>query len=213
MRHHLTPPSSLPPWPLPPALLALLLGGVGVGCVPLEERIELAVQEFCAPARDVVVDCVYDGDTFYVGGCSADQATDTIRLLGVQAPELQGGANGSAPDCYGEEAASFLQELLVGQQVRLEFDVACQDIYGRTLAWVWLTGSTPSVLDLLEELEIGTIEGRQYEVLVNELILRAGYAPIYAGDVAEDVRYETRLEDAEEAAITASEGLWTACEP
>ena len=194
--------------------LVLAAGACGAAaCIPLEERIELAVAQFCAPDENAVVECVYDGDTFYIGGCSTDQADQTIRLLGVQAPELRNGENGSEPDCYGEEAADFLQELLSGREVRLEFDVACQDIYGRTLAWVWLEGSDPSVLDLLEELEIGTIDGRQYEVLVNELILRAGYAPVYEGDVAEDVRYKTRLEDAQEAAQTTGEGLWAACEP
>lgn len=183
-------------------------------CTPLEERVDLVYQEWCASSERVTVDCVYDGDTFYVGGCSDSEADATIRVLGIQAPELQGGANGDEPDCYGQEAADFLAELLEGQTVRLEYDVECEGVFGRTLAWVWLEGSDPSVVALLEELDgLGLVDETSYEVLVNELLLRAGYADLYVGDVANNIRYSDRLDEALEEAEEDGEGLWGECSP
>lgn len=191
---------------------ALALFGALSGCVPLEERADIIYKEWCQTSVRATVDCVYDGDTFYVGGCSDDSADETIRVLGIQAPELRGGSNGDKPECYGQEAADFLSTLLENQTVELEFDVECTGIYGRTLAWVWLEGSDPSVVSLLEEYDgIGLIDDSSYEVLVNELLVRAGYAELYESDIADNIRYTNQLEEAAEEAEEEGAGLWGAC--
>ena len=61
------------------------------GCVSLEDQVDILYREWCQSPERVTVECVYDGDTFYVGGCSDSEAEDTIRVLGIQAPELRGG--------------------------------------------------------------------------------------------------------------------------
>ncbi|MFT4979359.1 MAG: endonuclease YncB(thermonuclease family), partial [Myxococcota bacterium] len=165
-----------------------------------------------ATSERVTVECVYDGDTFYVGGCSDSEADDTIRLLGIQAPELRGGDNGEEPECYGTEAADFLAELLEGQTVVLEYDVECTGVFGRTLAWVWLEGTDPAVISMLQELDgLGMIDDTSYEVLVNELMLRAGYAELYENDVANNIRYDEYLDEAVEDAEEEAAGLWGEC--
>lgn len=182
------------------------------GCVPLEEQIEILYQEWCQIPERVTVECVYDGDTFYVGGCSDSEAEDTIRVLGIQAPELRGGKNGDEPECYAEEASAFLKEFLEGQTVRIEYDVECEGVFGRSLGWVWLEGNDLDVIDLLEEYDgIGMVDDTSYEVLVNELLLRAGYADLYDSDVANNIRYKNRIEDAHDEAKSEQAGLWAAC--
>ncbi len=183
-----------------------------LGCVPLEERIVLAYETWCDTARSVSVDCVYDGDTFYLGGCGGE-ATEDIRLLGVQAPELTGGDQDDGTECYGPEAAAFLEDLLLGERVRLEFDVECEGVYGRTLAWVTLEGDDPDVLNMLDDLGgIGLTGEGTYEVLVNELMVRAGYATLYTGEVDQSIRYEGQMEQAEEDAAADRAGLWGSCD-
>jgi endonuclease YncB( thermonuclease family) len=194
----------------------VMLGALAIamiaGCTPLEERVDLLYAEWCATSERVTVECVYDGDTFYVGGCSDSEADDTIRLLGIQAPELRGGDNGEEPECYGTEAADFLAELLEGQTVVLEYDVECTGVFGRTLAWVWLEGTDPAVISMLQDLDgLGMIDDTSYEVLVNELMLRAGYAELYENDVANNIRYDEYLDEAVEDAEEEAAGLWGEC--
>ena len=89
-------------------MLAVLLLTIS-GCAFPPEGFELAYAEWCDTSRYDVVDCVYDGDTFYVGGCGGD-ADEAFRLLGIQAPELSTD-DSSEPQCYGTEAAELLDEL------------------------------------------------------------------------------------------------------
>lgn len=127
------------------------------------------------PAGDVVpVVRVTDGDTIGVIYQGRDEA---VRLIGFDAPET------GRP--FAAEAKSYLQQLVGGKQVRLEFDSEQRDRYGRLLAYVWL-GST----------------------LVNAELLRAGLATIYT--VAPNTRYTTLLAAAENEARQAGRGLWAA---
>ena len=86
------------------------------GCIPLEDRIDLIYETWCAPPREEVVGCVYDGDTFYTGGCQLS-AEEDFRVLGVQAPELGPSSESGDSECYGDEAASFLDDLIMGRSV------------------------------------------------------------------------------------------------
>jgi endonuclease YncB( thermonuclease family) len=81
----------------------------------------------------VIVTRVIDGDTVEIedGRC--------IRLIGVDTPEVYGGA-----ECYGPEASAFTERRLEGETVRLEFDKDRTDQYGRTLAYVWTESATES---------------------------------------------------------------------
>ena len=50
-----------------------------------------------------------------------------------------------------------------------------------------------------------------YELLVNEILVRMGYATVFQGEVDQSIRYKTRMEDAEEAAEEELLGLWWMC--
>lgn len=139
-----------------------------------------------AGAKVRVVDVV-DGDTLRVRS-GAEQVT--VRLLGIDTPELR---TPSGPACFAREATVRAERLLVGREVRLEYDdgPGRLDRYGRTLAYVWLAqGPDPM---------------RQ----VNELLLREGSARTY--DRGPPHRYQREFDAAEAAARSGRRGLWAAC--
>jgi micrococcal nuclease len=110
------------------------------------------------------VACVLDGDTIVMTDCDTGEH---IRMLGVDAPEIE--HPDQVEECYGPESASYLETLLTGQYVTLRFDAECTDKYERTLAYVYLPPDS----------------GSDKEILVNELVIRQGYAEFYEefGDI------------------------------
>lgn len=131
----------------------------------------------CGP-REAVVDRVIDGDTIIAGGV-------TIRYLLVNAPEVTGGH----ADCYGANAARFNTDLVLGKTVQLDYDVVCQDMFGRTLAYV-------------------TVDGQD----VSRLLLERGYACVLHIPPDGDARAD-ELTAVQAAARSARRGLWGACDP
>ncbi len=118
---------------------------------------------------------VFDGDTISVANVGV------VRLIGVDAPEKQGSYRASEP--FGDAAAAFLRGLLVGKDVRLEYDGPRVDPYKRTLAYVFLA------------------DGR----LANLEVIRAGWAETYR-------RFEFRRKPdflaVERDARAAKRGMW-----
>jgi len=124
---------------------------------------------------------VVDGDTIVVGRAGA---TQTVRLLGVDTPETHHPTKGV--QCFGPEAARFARRSLSGAQVRLEGDVEDRDIYGRTLAYVYLGDER-----------------------FNDVLLRRGFARLLV--IAPNRAHGREMLDAELAARAAQRGLWGAC--
>lgn len=178
-------------------------------CLTLEEfsdQVNLQYQAWCASSRTERVERVYDGDTVFLVGVE-----DGIRLLGVSAPEVASG--GEEADCFGDESGDFLRELVNGQEVVLEFDVECEDLYSRELAWIFLEGDDARVIDLMTQYDLdGLNEDGSYRVLVNELLIRTGYARLFQGEIAKNIRYTDRLEEAEDEAKAELLGLWNTCQ-
>jgi micrococcal nuclease len=131
----------------------------------------------CGP-REAVVDRVIDGDTIVAGGVK-------IRYLLVNAPETTGGH----ADCYGGNAAQFNTDLVLGKTVQLDYDVACQDMFGRTLAYATVAGQD-----------------------VNRLLIERGYACVLHIPPDGDARADELLA-VQAAARSARRGLWGACDP
>ena len=130
---------------------------------------------------------VTDGDTFDV---EIDGRRDTVRLIGVDAPET------NDPDepvqCYGPEATAYLKRVLKrGRLVWLERDRTDRDRYDRLLRYVWVEKANSDVY------------------LLNEVLVRDGYA--IAKRYPPDIRRAKRIEAAQERAIAAGRGLWSAC--
>jgi micrococcal nuclease len=85
---------------------------------------------------------VIDGDTF---DCIfSNGKKETIRLIGIDAPELDSND--------GEEAKRYLESVLNNSgYVEIELDVQERDKYGRLLAYVYLYGGTMLNKLLLED--------------------------------------------------------------
>lgn len=79
----------------------------------------------CGPTRATVA-AVIDGDTIVL------ESGEKVRYLMVDTPEITSGKN----DCYGEQARAYNEELVLGQEVTLTYDVECTDRYDRLLAYV-----------------------------------------------------------------------------
>ena len=200
---------------MPVMRIALYLGGIGlIGCTPLEDRVVVYGDGWCAPARTETAHCVIDGDTFDLSDCDADLGSEAdferVRLLGIQAPEISHGEEAS--ECYGDEATEQLERILIGRSLRLEFDEECLGYYGRTLAWVYVQGEEDDPLrsDLDALGGLGVQEDGTFDVLVNEWMVRAGYAKVYENDGQK--RYEDRLSEAQRQAAMSQLGLWGVCE-
>ena len=118
--------------------------------------------------------------TRIVDGDTVDCDEQRIRLLLIDTPER------NQPP-FGAQAAAALEQIIpVGSTVRLEFDVRRTDRYNRTLAYLY------------------TERG----VLVNEALVRAGYAvPVV---YPPNVRHVERIRAAAEQARAARAGLWAA---
>jgi micrococcal nuclease len=132
----------------------------------------------CGPSSGVVTR-VIDGDTVEL------ETGVKIRYLMVNAPETTNGHD----DCYGQNAATFNTDLVLGKTVDLAYDVECEDRYGRTLAYVSVGGQE-----------------------VNTLMLERGFACLLHISPDGDDRL-AEFKAIEASAKAAKRGLWGACDP
>lgn len=149
-----------------PALI-ILLGVVLLGC---------GGDPTCGPGSGVVARAI-DGDTVEL------ESGETVRYLMIDTPESTGGAD----DCFGENAKTFNEDLVLGETVRLEYDVECEDPFSRLLAYV----------------SVGDQE-------INTLLVDRGYACVLHIPPNGDDR-EAEFEALEAAARAAGRGMWGVC--
>lgn len=74
---------------------------------------------------------VIDGDTFVLSD------SQHVRILGINCPELAYFNKPAEP--YSNEASLKTKSLIENKIVKLTFDGNIHDIFGRVLAYVWLT--------------------------------------------------------------------------
>jgi micrococcal nuclease len=96
----------------------------------------------CVPTHKVTE--VIDGDTFKT------ETGETVRLLGINAPEIN--------DPGGDIAQDFLRALVLNKHVRLEPDVTDKDDYDRLLRYVYVSGQFVNG----ELIRMGYAETRSY---------------------------------------------------
>ena len=134
-----------------------------------------------SPTAAAAVHSVIDGDTIVI------ENSEKIRFLGLNAPEIRKGQEGSyhgSEQPWGRDAANYVYRLLSGNKVELEYDPAITtDHYGRTLAYVILSGE-----------------------MVNARLLEQGYARF--NDYGNELKYEDYLRGKEEIARAKKRGLW-----
>ncbi|HZI14934.1 MAG TPA: thermonuclease family protein [Myxococcus sp.] len=150
---------------LMPALLLLACGGDTAG-LP------------CGPETGLVTE-VIDGDTLVLEG------GERIRYLLADAPESTGGRS----ECFGAEARAFNRGLVEGRRVSLTYGEACEDRFGRLLAYV-------------------SVDGRE----VNSLLVERGHACVLHVPPAGTAR-RAEFEALEAGARRARRGVWGACAP
>ncbi len=156
--------------------------GLGIKTIDLT-KIELSgkdKQNNVAVKFYQVVDVV-DGDTIKV---LIDNATTTIRLIGLDTPETLDPRK--VVQCFGREASARAEELLLGKMVRLENDGASEELdkYMRPLKYVYLEDDT----------------------LYNEKMIRDGYAHEYT--YIKPYKYQTKFKEAQKEASAKLRGLW-----
>src|SRR5680860_508462 len=119
---------------------------------------------------------VIDGDTIIV---EKDQTEQTIRLIGIDTPELS--------ECFGKEARAKAKEILNGKIVRLKADEtqANKDIYDRLLRYIILPDGTNLNLELT----------------------KLGYAREYTFEAP--YKYQTEFKQAQQSAKGNKLGLWS----
>jgi micrococcal nuclease len=141
---------------------------------------------FATPAlaqntQTVTVERVVDGDTIEVNPTLS--WTEDVRLLGVDTPETVD--PGEPVEPYGPEASAFTKQQLEGERVTLIFDQEKADQYGRTLAYVRISGQSQTF---------------------NETLLRQGYGQLYV--VPPNDRFKARFSQAQDQARRAQRGIW-----
>jgi micrococcal nuclease len=108
-------------------------------------------------------------------------ATEKVRLIGVNAPEISTGE--SRGEFFGEEAKRYTRHRLQNRVVKLFFDVQTRDRYGRLLAYVY-AGESFFNLELVAE----------------------GCAQVYT--VPPNVRHAAVFLEAQRRAVQEERGLW-----
>ncbi|GEL74238.1 hypothetical protein MVI01_60220 [Myxococcus virescens] len=132
----------------------------------------------CGPASGRVAE-VLDGDTVVLEG------GERVRYLLADAPER----TGAGGDCFGPEAHAFNRGLVEGRRVALTYGEACEDRFGRLLAYV-------------------SVDGRE----VNTLLVERGHACVLHVPPAGRSR-RAEFQALEAQARLARRGVWGACAP
>lgn len=184
-----------------PAGVVALAGLVGCYDIPPDlefiDEVPIVASDRCSAAREAVVACVIDGDTFDIGTCG--DGGERIRMLGIDAPET---AKPDAPaECYADQATEELRRKIEGRTVFLTFDSNCTGVFGRTLAYTWLSSRSE---------EEDFIDITFYRFINQEMILE-GNVDIFDEEFG-DLIYRTEFEEALNLAQALGIGLWGTCE-
>jgi len=143
--------------------------------------------------ESVRVAYIVDGDTIIV---VRNGLNNTVRLIGMDTPESKKNARAfknaerSGSDIsyiisQGKRATAYVRGIIKrGDIVSLELDAQERDIYGRLLAYVYLS------------------DGR----MLNEIIVKSGYASVLT--IPPNVKYKSRFLDAYTYAREKKLGLW-----
>lgn len=195
------------------ALLALAFGMIAsAGCsakaatatidpsdraVAVRENAETTWRSFATPT---VVDTatpidIIDGDSIIFQ--TDDGMRQEVRLIGVDAPEMSTETNLYSKGSF-DAAKRFLRSV---PRVYLETGLQDRDVYGRTLAYVWLVRPTafPSASDVRTE-------------MLNAKMLLEGYAKrrtaAATGTVALNTKYATLFDAYAREAESSERGMW-----
>jgi len=171
-----------------PTLIAvLLIAGLLAGwLVPMVREPAEDATRTVAAGRATVVGVV-DGDTVRVR--LADGSEETVRVVGIDTPEVAHGDE--APACHGEEAAAATRAWVDGRVVDLQPAREQRDRYGRLLA------------------RIAPVDGPLAERDLSRALALSGFARELA--IAPNVDDAPAIADRVRIAKREGRGLWGAC--
>lgn len=109
------------------------------------------------------------------------ESGETVRYIGIDTPETV--APNQPIGCFGKEASDRNAALVAGKEVRLETDTSNTDRYGRLLRYVYVE-----------------------EVMINELLVREGYA--ISNAYKPDTKHQDKFDEAQALAQQEELGLW-----
>jgi micrococcal nuclease len=133
--------------------------------------------------QPAIVERVVDGDTVEVR--YQDNKLAKVRLIGVNTPESKNTFR-KRKEPFGVEAKEFTKHTLYkGREVYIELDKDQTDMYGRTLAYLWLDNET----------------------MYNRLLIEEGLARVYTW--MPNNKYESDFIDAETRAFEQKKGIWS----
>jgi endonuclease YncB( thermonuclease family) len=139
-----------------------------------QNRIAKAPSESINKPRIETVVRILDGDTYEL----ADGKR--VRLIGVDTPEKG--------EPFSDAARDFVDSLLLGKDVNIEYDKLREDRYKRLLGYVFLD-----------------------TIFINELLISRGLAHVYL--FKENKRYSRRLLQAQHQARERKRGIWSLIKP
>ncbi|MGF1472818.1 MAG: thermonuclease family protein [Rubrobacteraceae bacterium] len=154
----------------------------------------VAPPEDAAPAT---VARAVDGDTVELE--EAVDGYDTVRLIGVDTPEME--AEGGTPEPGAEEASQFTAESLEGEEVVLETDKEVEDDYGRLLAYVWIVPETGDP-ELFNRVLVADGYAEPMTIEPND-----AYAVCFEAEAEEGEEGESRSEQAQQEGRETNAGL------
>jgi micrococcal nuclease len=129
------------------------------------------------------VERVVDGDTIVV---SIDGKSTKVRFIGVDTPESVS-SDESNNTAWGKKASNYTKKRLSAAKVYLKYDTQKEDVYGRTLAYVY------------------TKNGKNYAMYNKELV-RKGYARAVCYEP--NHKYKKEFNKLQKEAKKAKRGFW-----
>lgn len=123
------------------------------------------------PDGEYKITKVLDGDTVEL------ENTTRLRYAGIDAPELH--------ERYGTAAFEFNRDQVQGKIVRIEISEEKEDIYGRTLGYVFMG-----------------------DKMLNEKMTEEGYATVLAYNKMKKPKYYERFVEAQDYAKSHHNGMW-----
>ncbi|MCG3205131.1 MAG: Thermonuclease [Elusimicrobia bacterium] len=162
---------------------------------------------------------VVDGDTLLLSN------QIRVRLVGIDTPEVypsqklwsdarKSGRDAKTIQSLGKRSSKFVEALIEGEKVRLEYEPANTinqhlDRHGRTLAYVFFNPPACEELEPWLAEEICELESFETGFL-NALIIEAGYANTYNKF---PFKYQKEFQELERNARTNKRGLWKPTKP
>jgi micrococcal nuclease len=129
---------------------------------------------------------VVDGDTLMI---ISNGESFRLRLIGIDAPESYAHHDEALRTHLGESISRIVMAWLTGKTIYLEYDVECEDPYGRRLAYAWL----------------------DEHYMINEILAREGFVDVKC--YKPNVRYNEYFKLLKHLAKEEGRGIWAKTEP